>query len=144
MTPTPKTCPTCKLPLYPAEITGQPLEHCAECQGLVIGRDAMMKLQPHGPKTIELSAAERDYKRPPFFEPRKKPPFLICPLCGKRMAESKLGPVAVDLCQSCQALWLDGPKTEGFNDLIGPYKWRITNDKKGAGSSRLQRMKDSL
>ncbi len=103
--------------------------HCAECKGVAIGRESMMKLQPYGPKAIELSAEERDYKRPQFFEPRKKPPFLICPLCSKRMAETKLGPLAVDLCGECDALWLDGAKVKGLEELIGPYKWRMAKKK---------------
>jgi hypothetical protein len=116
--------------MYPATVGDQALLHCAECGGTAYGRDSLMKLQPHGPKAIELSPDERSCKRPPFFEPRKKPPFLICPLCGKKMKEEKLAGGPVDLCGACNALWLDGPKIERLSELIGPYKWKIANAKK--------------
>jgi Zn-finger nucleic acid-binding protein len=119
-------CPICKLKLYSAHIVEAELLHCAECQGSALTREAMMKLQPYGAKEIQIGADERDYKRPPFFEPRKKPPFLICPFCSKRMKENKLGPMQVDLCESCHAVWLEASKGERLNDLIGPYKWRMS------------------
>ncbi|MES2201644.1 MAG: hypothetical protein V4498_05280 [candidate division FCPU426 bacterium] len=126
----PKNCPICKLPLYNANISGNPMLHCAECKGVGMERDSMMKLQPYGAKEIELSAEERSYKRPQFFEPRKRPPFLICPFCSKRMNEAKLGPVATDLCEACDSLWLEGPRLKSFDEMVGPYKWRMVNKKK--------------
>lgn len=111
--------------MYPSSIDTLPLEHCAECQGTVASRETLMKLSPHGAKTMELSADENTYKRPPYFEPRKKPPFLICPLCQKRMKETRLGPMNVELCSACHAMWMDGAKIEHLGELIGPYKWRM-------------------
>jgi Zn-finger nucleic acid-binding protein len=125
----PVPCPICKLPLFPAQLGGQEMLHCAECKGNAFKREALMKLQPHGEKTLDTGPEARAYKRPPFFEPRKKPPFLICPFCVKRMKETKLGPANVDLCESCQSLWLDGPKLGQLNELIGPYKWRMSKAK---------------
>jgi Zn-finger nucleic acid-binding protein len=139
----PVNCPVCKLPVYPAEVESHPLLHCAECLGLAMGREAAMKLQPFGPKTVQLSAEERDYKRPPFFEPRARPPFLICPFCGKRMEAVKFGNLKADICESCQGMWLEKHATADLNAVLGPYKRKMMNDKKGSGSSRLQRAKDS-
>ncbi len=133
-------CPVCKLPLYAASVVDQPALHCAECQGLAIERDPMMKLQPHGAKTLALSPEERGYRRPPYFEPRKKPPFLICPFCSKRMKEEKLGQTPVDLCEACHALWIDAPKMPKFSDLIGPYKWKMSKSKQGPKQRLSSRM----
>jgi len=33
--------------------------------------------------------------------------FMHCPKCGTRLAEESLESVAVDVCPSCQGLWLD-------------------------------------
>ena len=33
--------------------------------------------------------------------------FMHCPKCGTRLAEESLEGVAVDVCPSCQGLWLD-------------------------------------
>lgn len=118
-------CPTCKIGLYPATLAGQPLWHCAECDGTAWPRESMMKLRPDDTqgKLVE-GPEEKEHKTPPYFTPRQKPPFLICPLCGKRMKEGKLGQVAVDICEKCTCLWLDGPKLARFSDLLGPYKWK--------------------
>jgi Zn-finger nucleic acid-binding protein len=122
----PLNCPICKIPAYQGIWGGQAVLHCAECNGLALQRAVMMKLQPHGEKVYEKSAAEKDHRKPPYFEPRQKPPFLICVHCGKRMKEHKLAGTAVDICEKCQCLWLDGPKTAKLNDLIGPYKWKMS------------------
>ena len=123
-------CPICKIPAYEAALSNLPVLHCAECQGLGVKRESMMKLQAFGPKEIVIGGEERSYKRPPFFEPRQKPPFLICPFCKKRMKGMPLAKVNVDLCEACGALWLADPKMETFNDLLGPYKWKVSKDKK--------------
>ena len=136
-----KNCPVCKLPIYEAVFADQPVLHCAECKGLAASRDALMKLQPHGAKTLNIGREEREYKRPQYFEPRKKPPFLICPLCMKKMKEIKFGQLTVDLCDECSALWLEASKVEMINDLVGPYKWKMANSGKKP-QSRLSRMKE--
>ena len=117
-------CPICKIPAYTGEFAGQQAVHCAECEGYGVRREAMMKLQPGGPKEFVKSMEERNHVKPPYFEKRQKPPFLICPFCGKRMKEDKLGPMKVEICEKCTALWLDGGKMIHINELIGPYKWR--------------------
>jgi len=125
----PIACPICKIPAYAASLGGQAALHCAECGGLGLRKEALAKLMPHGPKELELGEDERAHRTPPFFEPRDKPPFLICPFCGKRMQEKKLGPVQADVCTACKALWLDGAKWKHFNDILGPYKWQSMEDK---------------
>jgi cytochrome c1 len=90
----------------------------------------MMKLQPYGPKETVLGADERLHKRPPFFEPRQKPPFLICPFCKKRMKALTFGKFPADLCEVCGALWLEEGKMPYMNDVLGPYKWKVSKEKK--------------
>lgn len=119
-------CPVCKIPTYSSLLGEQEVSHCAECKGLGLRREAMMKLQPYGTKELQISREERDHKTPPFFEPRKKPPFLICPFCSKRMKPLKLGKTEMESCEKCDALWLEGPKLVLLNELIGPYKWRAS------------------
>ncbi len=123
-------CPLCKLPLYEAVLADLPVFHCAECKGMGLRREVMMKLRPDGPKKIEIGAEERAYKRPPYFEPRAKPPFLICPACKKRMKATTLAKRAVDLCETCGALWLEEPQTESLNDMLAPFKWKVSKEKK--------------
>jgi len=121
----PKKCPICKIVFYPATLAGQPLWHCAECGGSAWPRETMMKLRPEDTnQAIVRGEEERTHKTPPYFTPRQKPPFLICPLCGKRMKEDKIAATAVDVCEKCTCLWLDGPKLAKFGDLLGPYKWK--------------------
>jgi len=123
-------CPICKIPAYEADFGGQPGVHCAECKGVGLKRESMMRLQPYGPKEIILGVAERQHKRPPYFEPRQKPPFLICPFCKKRMKALTFGKFPADLCEDCGALWLEEGKLPYLNDMLGPYKWKVSKDKK--------------
>ncbi len=126
-------CPVCKIPAYTATLDTQEVLHCAECEGMGIRREAMMKLQPQGKKEIQIEAEERNHKTPAFFEPRQKPPFLICPFCSKRMEAIKLGKTELDQCEKCGAIWLEEPKLEIFPDIIGPYKFRVSKSKGDSG-----------
>lgn len=117
-------CPICKIPVYPATLDGLEIIHCAECGGAGLQREVVMKLQPQGKKEIQKGAEERGHKTPAFFEPRKKPPFLICPFCSKRMEAIKFGKIELDQCEKCAALWLEEPKLGMLQDIIGPYKWK--------------------
>ena len=123
-------CPLCKIPAYDALLAELPVLHCAECKGMGLKRESMMKLQPYGVKEITIGAEERQYKRAPYFEPRLKPPFLICPSCKKRMKETTLSKMTVDLCEACGTLWLEEPKTAYLNEMLGPYKWKVSKEKK--------------
>jgi Zn-finger nucleic acid-binding protein len=123
-------CPICKIPAYEAGFAGQAALHCAECKGLGLKRESMMKLQPYGTKDILLGLDERQHKRPPYFEPRQKPPFLICPFCKKRMKAVTLGRFPADLCEACGSLWLEEGKLPYINDMLGPYKWKVSKEKK--------------
>lgn len=124
--PKPKrSCPICKIPFYQGSLAGLELWHCAECEGTAWPRATMMKLRPDEARLpLQRGPDEAGHQTPPYFTPRQKPPFLICPLCGKRMKEHKLAGTTVDLCEKCDALWLDGPKAGKFVDLVGPYKWK--------------------
>ena len=126
-------CPICKIPLYPATLDAQEILHCAECEGLGVRRETMMKLQPQGKKEVQIGVEERRHKTPAYFEPRKKPPFLICPFCGKRMETLKLGKTELDQCEKCGGIWLEGPKLETLQEIIGPYKFRVSKSKNDSG-----------
>lgn len=123
-------CPICKIPAYEASIGDLSVLHCAECKGLGIRRESMMKLQPYGVKEVTLGPEERQHKRPPYFEPRQKLPFLICPFCRKRMKAVTLGKFPSDLCEVCGTLWLEEGKTPYLNEMLGPYKWKVSQAKK--------------
>jgi Zn-finger nucleic acid-binding protein len=126
----PRVCPVCKIPVYEAEMGGLTALHCAECKGLGVTRETMMKMQPYGSKEVGIGPEERAYKRTPYFEPRSRPPFLICPVCRKRMKEAPLSGTRVDLCEDCGALWIEEARMAGFNDLIAPYKWKVSKEKR--------------
>jgi Zn-finger nucleic acid-binding protein len=34
--------------------------------------------------------------------------------------------VPVDVCEKCDAVWLDGPKAKRFQDLLSPYKHKMS------------------
>jgi Zn-finger nucleic acid-binding protein len=132
----PVNCPVCKLPVYKAKMAGRDIFHCAECGGSAYSREMLMKLQALDSKAIDISPQERDYRKPPFFEKREKPPFLICPYCGKKMTSKKLGQMTIDMCEECKAVWLDSGKEKHINDMMGSYKMQMLNK---ADSGRRQR-----
>ena len=46
------------------------------------------------------------------------------------MKATTLAKMSVDLCEECGALWLEEGKVEFLNDVTGPYKWKVSNEKK--------------
>jgi Zn-finger nucleic acid-binding protein len=124
------TCPVCKIKIYEASLASRPLLLCEECQGTSWPRETLMKTSPEEALQKIVRGPEGEaHKTPPYFTPRQKPPFLICPLCQKRMKEEKLGGGPVDICEKCSCLWLDGPKGARFKDILGPYKWKASKGK---------------
>ncbi len=132
----PANCPVCKIPIYPAKMADLEILHCAECEGTAYQRETLMRMQPNSPKEIEIGAMERDHKTPPYFEPRDKPPFLGCPFCSKRMQEKRLGPMSVDICEKCKAIWLEGTQSNQINEILSPYKTQSMSQAKGRRSRR--------
>lgn len=120
-------CPICKLSIYPAKMGIHDILHCAECDGTAYKREVLMKMQLADIKKIEIGDLEHDHTTPPFFEKREKPPFLICPFCGKKMSAKKLGPMQTDLCGECNGLFLEGGKEKHINEILGSYKMAIMN-----------------
>lgn len=115
-------CPVCKIPIYPAKINTHNVYHCEECEGTAISREVMMKLQPMEPKKFTKSFLAREHVKPPYFESRNKPPFLICPFCRKKMVEKKFNGISVDVCEKCWGVWLDAGKEKHINEILGSYK----------------------
>jgi Zn-finger nucleic acid-binding protein len=117
-------CPVCKIPIYPAKINTHNVYHCEECGGTAISKEVMMKLQPMEPKKLIKSWLAKEHVRPPYFEPRDKPPFLICPYCRKKMIETKFTSMTVDVCEKCWAVWFDAGKEKHINAILGLYKMK--------------------
>jgi len=127
-------CPVCKLPIYPGKMGSFDILHCAECGSTAYKKEVLMKMQAGDAKAITTGPLEDNYIRPPFFEKREKPPFLICPFCGKKMTSKKIGQMTVDMCEACSALFLDSGKEKHINDLLGSYKMKVLNNSKDGGS----------
>ncbi|HDQ25455.1 MAG TPA: hypothetical protein ENN43_01755 [bacterium] len=132
----PVNCPVCKIPAYKASLSGREIIHCAECGGAALRKELIMKLRPNEAVKLAIGPEERDYRRPPFFEKRDKPPFLICPYCMKKMEEKKFGEMSVDMCEKCGALWLDGGKLNHIGKILAPYKMRAVSGGGGGGRRR--------
>jgi Zn-finger nucleic acid-binding protein len=120
-------CPICKIPIYPAKMGGYDILHCAECDGTAYKREVLMKMQATDAKKLMTGPLEDEHVTPPYFEKRDKPPFLICPFCGKKMTQKKLGDMQTDMCEECKAVFLDGEKYKHINSILGPYKAAIMN-----------------
>ena len=132
-------CPVCKIPVYPAHLSVHSVYHCEECEGTAVSKETLMKIQPNENKNIERSQLGRNHLKPPYFEPRDKPPFLICPFCLKKMNETRLGNMKIDICEKCSALWFERGREKHIQDILGPYKMKMLNKGSGGGSSRRSR-----
>ncbi len=124
-------CPVCKIPIYPAKINTHSVYHCEECEGTSVSKEVMMKLQPMEPKKLIPSQLAKEHVRPPYFEPRDKPPFLICPFCRKKMLETKFTNMTVDVCEKCGAVWFDSGKEKHINEILGSYKMKRLKEREG-------------
>jgi Zn-finger nucleic acid-binding protein len=129
-------CPVCKIPIYPAKMGGHDIYHCAECDGTAYKRESLMKMQATDSKSLVKGQREREHVTPPYFEKRDKPPFLICPYCGKKMLAKKLGPMQTDMCEECKAIFLDGEKYLHINEMLGAYKMTVMNASRDTGRRR--------
>ena len=129
-------CPVCKIPIFPAKFNTHNALHCEECEGTAVAKETLMKLQAMEPKKLILSELRRHHVKPPYFEPRDKPPFLICPFCNKKMLDSKLGTMNLDMCEKCGAVWFDRGKEKHINDMLGPYKMKRLKSREDEGRRR--------
>jgi len=126
-------CPICKIPIYPGKMNEFDILHCAECGGTAYKREVLMKMRANDEKKLETGEQEKEHQTPPYFEKRDRPPFLICPYCGKKMETKRLGPMQVDVCGECKALFLDGDKYRHINAILGAYKLSMMNDSENSG-----------
>lgn len=129
-------CPICKVSIYPGKMGAYDILHCAECGSTAFKREVLMKMQASDPKAIVIGPQEREHVTPPYFEKRDKPPFLICPFCGKKMPAKKLGVMQADMCEECKAVFLDGEKYKHINEILGAYKMSIMNTPPHGGRRR--------
>jgi len=120
-------CPVCKIPMYPGTLAGFEIYHCAECGSTCYKKESLTRMMPQDEKTFTRGDAERGHVRPPYFEKRERPPFLICPYCRKKMESRKTGPMQADICAECSAVFLDSGKEKHLSEMLGPYKSFIMN-----------------
>lgn len=120
-------CPVCKIPMYPGRMAGFEVYHCAECGSTCYKKESLLRIMPQDSKVFERGDAERSHVKPPYFEKRERPPFLICPFCRKKMETKKTGPMQIDVCTECNAVFLDSGKEKYLSDMLGPYKSFIMN-----------------
>ena len=99
-------CPLCQMPLAKSLLDDvYPLQHCEQCQGLLISRDgfvdavARRRARESGPPAPPVPIDQRELKR-----------RLRCPSCKEQMeVHPYYGPgnVVIDNCGRCDLLWLD-------------------------------------
>ena len=98
-------CPRCKSDLFVVEYQDIELDYCPSCSGLWFDSGEMDLLS-------EKSGGAGPSLRP---APDAKEARLRCPVCRVHMDKRLMGdkePVVVDLCPSCDGLWLDKGELE--------------------------------
>ena len=88
-------CPRHNTELKAQSHNGHQLDQCPECSGVWIQGEVIDQV---------LGPGERLKLRSLCSVHESK---LLCPADGRTLHEGKVGPVTVDLCQTCNGLWLD-------------------------------------
>jgi Zn-finger nucleic acid-binding protein len=98
------TCPRCSDVLDRLSASGIEVDVCSSCAGIWLDKGELAVLKVSGSffEMLRLKPAGR----------RKAPPSsaavtLSCPACPGTLSAFPLVDVAIDICGSCQGLWLD-------------------------------------
>ncbi len=106
-------CPRCKSDLFVVEYHDIELDYCPSCSGICFDSGEMDLLS-------EKSGRESAVLRPSVDA---KEALLRCPICRahmqKRLMGSEAEPVLVDLCPTCEGLWLDHGELEQVLNQAG-------------------------
>jgi Zn-finger nucleic acid-binding protein len=103
------SCPRCKKPLAPVDLSGVEIRSCAECDGTLLARAALSRVLEA--LSVEmLKTFDPDMKLEPLKE---RDGGLVCPGCGQKMDHDDYcgaSLVFFDRCEACELLWLDADK----------------------------------
>ena len=106
-------CPRCKSDLFVVEYRDIELDYCPSCGGLWFDSGEMDLLSEKSGKECATLRPSADAKEA----------LLRCPICRVRMDKRLMGsetePVLVDLCPSCEGLWLDRGELEQILNQTG-------------------------
>jgi Zn-finger nucleic acid-binding protein len=99
------SCPRCGVPLQQGLMDEQRVEHCADCNGVLLPRETFAAVVSHrraryrGPDAVPRPLDGRELER-----------IVGCPGCGERMEVHPYygpGPAVIDSCSRCALVWLD-------------------------------------
>ncbi len=101
----PVDCPVCKKDLVSAAAAQAPVLYCRNCRGILVGQNDFAYV------VRQLRAASSGPESPPHrISDGERQRELDCPVCGRPMDRHPYygpGNVMIDLCLSCQIVWLD-------------------------------------
>lgn len=104
-------CPRDRTPLVEEEheIPGRNVwaDHCPKCEGTFLDKDELERLT--GQKNINRQVTKAlgvDVGS-----------HLVCPACGGLMDDEHFGSVTIEVCISCQGIWLDKGELEALGKL---------------------------
>jgi len=122
-------CPRCSADLIVIEYNDVELDCCSSCGGLWFDSGEIDVL-------TEKSGGRRAIFRPAT---NVREPRLRCPVCRSRMDKRYMGvenPVLVDVCPSCDGLWLDRGELEQVLERAGATDPIANHLSKTFGGSR--------
>jgi Zn-finger nucleic acid-binding protein len=99
-------CPRCGVALEPTEVAGQQLSCCPSCEGVLVGRQALLALRSVSPAAHPLLAATPAPDADPAADEEESRP---CPRCSRPMHAYPYrgGKTIVESCRRCDTLFLD-------------------------------------
>lgn len=139
-----RECPRHFVPMTTEVISGRrdtEVEVCPECDGLYLDRKEILRLTGNRPLfdlTTKHLGIDSDSK-------------LICPACGGLMDAEHPGGIEIDVCMSCNGVWLDKGELESLSALsfeevadFSPEKWAELEREKSVKASRRTRQQQQL
>ena len=114
---TPLPCPVCGPPLVLAILDRQRVDYCSTCRGVLVPRHGFAEMVrrrrswAEGPPVIPIPPEPGEFRRQ-----------LACPRCGDPLTVDRYygpGNIVMDLCISCDWVWLDYGELKQIADAPG-------------------------
>ena len=119
-----KKCPVCDVPMIEGELGSEIVDRCPKCNGIYFDKGELEALVELVRRFSDVELDETDIDTIPKFERDR---VLYCPVDEGRMREKDIGEgFIIDVCEKCDAIWLDDGELNAIKVLEKHIKENIT------------------
>lgn len=106
-----RSCPVCGVPLIEITREGQVLDRCTRCGGLYFDRGELAQVVDLWRILRSVRLDEIELATVPVEEVERD---LHCPADGSLMEPRDIGNLVIDVCPTCEGIWLDKGELVGL------------------------------